>query len=734
MQRPFLWCTASVLVALGVVGSGAAADVVTDGAARGEQDVSTETDSYGDRLPEGAVLRLGTLRFRHRSFPQCIAFSPGGRMVASAASNQDMGVYLWDARTARLIHHLKDPELRWGWTEAIAFSPDGATLASARIDGAVLLWDVEAGALLFRAKGHDEWAKSVAFSPDGSRVASGGGDARVCLWDAADGTKLSVFETGVKTTRSAYSAPSGVKALAFSPDGKLLAAGVGDDTRIFTWDVQACEPGTHIEKPHGESLLSLGFTPDGKHLISSGFRRIPREEFGADFHAKNVQVPEVRFWDVATGELLRELETEEPEAGFGLMTMSADGNTLALGMNQAIRIWDVPSGSSPRTISNPGWSGYQALAISPDGQTVAASIGYAIGLWEVATGQPVLQDFHAHRGWITFAAYTPDQKCFITTGEQGLVMAWDAHTGRQLYQRSLGPDSTVYVAALSADGQIVAAAGRFDGNRSNKNVVRLWRADSGEPIRSFGGPDGPYRNVHHLAFSPDGKLLAIAAEITHTSYDEVNVCDVASGETVAEMRLEEDRSRVAAMAFSPDSKSLFAAYAEAMLHVWDVAEAKVQRSFVPHLSAAGGKADPKQRLWISEAVFSPDARWLITSQDESLVVWEVATGKALWTVPTSENDRSPYLGLSPDGRLLATSKRLDPKKPDDVEINLYAIDPETGNIRLWNPDPGWSDRACDSGDGRAIALAFSPDNKRLMTGMDRGTILVWDLSSATGGQ
>jgi WD40 repeat protein len=137
---------------------------------------------------------------------------------------------------------------------------------------------------------------------------------------------------------------------------------------------------------------------------------------------------------------------------------------------------------------------------------------------------------------------------------------------------------------------------------------------------------------------------------------------------------------------------------------------------------------------MSDAKFSPDAKWLMTCQGGSLVVWEVATGKALWTVPASDNDRSPYLALSPDGRLLATSKRLDTKKPDDVEINLYAIDPETGNIRLWNPDPGWSDWARKSGDGRAVALAFSPNNKRLITGMDRGTILVWDLSSAMGGQ
>jgi WD40 repeat protein len=445
-------------------------------------------------------------------------------------------------------------------------------------------------------------------------------------------------------------------------------------------------------------------------------------------------VPEVHFWDVATGKLIRELKTTEPEAGFGLMANSADCNTLAVGMSEAIRIWDVPSGASSRRIPNRGWWGYQALAISPDGRTVAASIDDSIGLWETDSGKPLLQDYPAHRHAVRFVACTPDNRLIITAGYDGLVMAWDAETGRQLYERSIGLDSQAFSAALSPDGEIVAAAGRYDWtNIGDKNVIRLWKADSGEPLRDFGGPDGPYRDTHDLAFSPDGKLLAIAAEISRGNEDDVDVCDIASGEVLAELRLEEGQSGVAAMAFSPDSKSLYVAYHQAMLHVWDLAAAKVRRSFVPHLSAAEGKADPKQRLGISEAVFTPDAKWLIACQDGSLVVWEVATGKALWTVPASGSDRSMYLGLSPDGRLLATSKRLDTKKPDDMEINLYAIDPKTGNIRLWNPDPGWSDWARKSGDGRAISLAFSPNDKRLITGMDRGTILVWDIGSAIGG-
>jgi WD40 repeat protein/beta-lactamase regulating signal transducer with metallopeptidase domain/uncharacterized GH25 family protein/glutathione peroxidase-family protein len=690
-------------------------------------------DVSEDVLPKGAVLRLGTVRLHHRCSPNCIVFSPDGQTIASSAVNQDMGVSLWEANTGKLLRRLNDPELKRGWTEGIAFSPDGTKLVSARIDGEVLLTEVKSGRILLK-KTHGRETKAVAFSPDGTQFASGG-NGKVHVWSAANGDEIKILDSGTQlpATLGDRMGTWGIAAIAFSPKDKLLAAATGrPDATIYVWNLETGKIVTKIEKAHGEEVLSLAFTGDGNQLISSGYRRVPRSEFGKAFHAKTVQVPEIRLWDATTGSRVRELATNEPEAGFGISALSGNGKILVSAADEKIRVWDLASGKTTRAIPNPGGSSSLGLAISPDGRTIAAAKDYTIGLWDANTGKPILQNVDSHSKSTVFVAYSPDGELVLTGSHDGRVVAWDAKTGNRRYQRELGPHPSVMAMALSADGRRLAAGGRADWPRSGANVVHVWDAKTGKPVRNFGENDYRFDDVRRLAFSADGKRLAIAADIRRANSGDVDIWEVDTGKKVLEIRPEKGGFNTYAMAFSPESSALLEVFGQpAELHVWDAQTGKLRRTFAPHLAAQEPHNAGNRELYISGAILSPDGRWLITSQARMLVVWDVATGKAVSRVETPGTDKGRFLGISRDGRWLAAAEVLYATDWGTGAVALCNLDATTGDIRRCQPGSGQTAHAVESGDGRVMSFAFSPDNTRLATGMDGCTTLLWDLKSVS---
>ena len=121
---------------------------------------------------------------------------------------------------------------------SVAFSPDGARIASGGRDNTIKLWDAASGKLLRTLDGHSNEVHCVAFSPDGARIASGGADTAIKLWDAASGKLLRTFEGHSKDVYS----------VAFSPDGARIASGSRDQlSSSGTWRAASCcEPSTDI--------------------------------------------------------------------------------------------------------------------------------------------------------------------------------------------------------------------------------------------------------------------------------------------------------------------------------------------------------------------------------------------------------------------------------------------------------------------------------------------------------
>jgi WD40 repeat protein len=197
------------------------------------------------------------LNLADRESPLAIAFSPDGRILASADSNQRLR--LWDVTSGKLSAVSQAPRLGSG----LAFSPDGKLLAGASTDSTVRLWDAATGKEV-RQIGRFQPASlrllqaAVAFSPDGKRLASSSNDTAVQLWDVVTGKQVAALKGHANI----------VLALAFSPDGKTLVT-AGMDQRFICWDVAT---GTILVRAMGRTgvVHSVAFSPDGRLLAVAG--------------------------------------------------------------------------------------------------------------------------------------------------------------------------------------------------------------------------------------------------------------------------------------------------------------------------------------------------------------------------------------------------------------------------------------------------------------------------------
>lgn len=163
-----------------------------------------------------------------------------------------------------------------GCVNALAYSPNGTTLAigaftrdwpseggnQAERPGEVLLWDLRAGKELRRLRGHVGGVDALAFTPDGKTLATSGGfDKSVILWDAVEGTQ--------RATLTGHAEP--IRSLAMTTDGRILASG-GWDGVIKLWDVASGKEQASF-RGHAGWVTALAFTPDGNTLVSGSADR-----------------------------------------------------------------------------------------------------------------------------------------------------------------------------------------------------------------------------------------------------------------------------------------------------------------------------------------------------------------------------------------------------------------------------------------------------------------------------
>ncbi|MEW2352870.1 serine/threonine-protein kinase [Spirillospora sp. NPDC029432] len=175
-------------------------------------------------VKHGEAVGIWDVRTGRRTGPDfgdvsgCV-FSADGRLLAGGAwPNGPM--WVWDAATGRTV-----AEIKGNAPLELAFSPDGTLLAGVTdYEQYVHVWEARTGRRVHTLQGHTENADALAFSPDGGTLASGADDGTIRLWNVRTGASIATLTID----------PDDVSALAFTPDGRAMASATGGGT-IRLW-------------------------------------------------------------------------------------------------------------------------------------------------------------------------------------------------------------------------------------------------------------------------------------------------------------------------------------------------------------------------------------------------------------------------------------------------------------------------------------------------------------------
>ncbi|MEG4147293.1 serine/threonine-protein kinase [Microcoleus sp. Pol12B5] len=301
---------------------------------------------------------------------------------------------------------------------SVAFSPDGATLASGSEDKTIEMWKLDAGKRWYTLTGHSDWVTCVAFSPDGASLASGGRDKMIHIWDLNKG----------KWWYALAGHSDRVSAVAFSRDGQVLASGSRDKT-VQLWNLNK-----------GRRMSALTGHAGGVEAVAFSS--------GGEFLASGSRDKTVQLWDWQKGRSICTL-AEHGDWVRAIVFAANSPNSL---------VGQTPP--SPSLVRGGVGEGLILATGSRDGTAK---------LWRVdAQGRgTLLRSMRDNSGDVLCLALSPDGRVLATGSRDGTIYLWDADTGG-LLEILTGHGGEVLSVAFSADGGSLASGA---GDRT----VRIWR-------------------------------------------------------------------------------------------------------------------------------------------------------------------------------------------------------------------------------------------------------------------
>jgi WD40 repeat protein len=640
-------------------------------------------DACGSPLPDAALARFGTTRFRTPPGAFAVALAPDGQLLAVASMG---GVCILDAITGAEVRRIRGaPGSPLSGGLGLQFSPDGTRLAVlSRLD--VVVCDVTKGKALFAFNvGHWLGGAPMSFSADGKLLAFGaagtGGTLSVTLWDIDARKQVKALDVALTWAGVTLSLDGKVLAIWGSRQSKVA----GDRSAIQLRDTSSGET-LHALEVQGQAINAVTFSPDGKRLLAI-----------EDHEAVSV-------WDVPASKQLHRFPIRELA---GRVVFSGNGEQVVAGTFTGwLMLWDSATGKQIASYQGP-CERLIGIGARPDGTLVAAGLAHqAIRVWEVASGRELLSP-SGPQAAVTTLAFSHDGKVLWSGGTDG-ARAWEVATGKQL--RVLGPPPTADRARmgplspfLSPDAQYV-----LWGAEHGHDGLQVMETGSGRVsarLDSF-----IRRDRLPLAFATERSTVVVLGCVMAEQVRalEAQAIDLATGKTLPVMRFPPG-VRSPAAALSADGK---------LLALGLDGEPPACGTEVSLCDATTGK--PLWKLNCNEPVttmaLSADGAMVAAAISDGMVrAWNTTDGKEVRKLEGGELYGA--LAFSPDGRALAAVSYF----PGEDLAKVLVWELASGRLRTQQEHHG----------GPLRALAFSPDGRALATGGDDTTILLWDVTGKT---
>jgi RNA polymerase sigma factor (sigma-70 family) len=651
-------------------------------------------DSHGDPLPAGALLRIGTTRFRDGGGTNQAILSPDGKVLATASMS---GITLFDLATGRRLLWIADSGVPTGFSSIgsrFAFSPDGKRLYTISAPGMPVMWaigtistfDVATGKKLANFK--PTLAAKMPNRPEDPgflHLWMPAGSKHIFAVQAYDATLQIDPDTGKEVRRLPFAAGAAQD----TPDGLRLFEIPNDGTGLKVYDADGKLVRTleHTVRPD-----TLGFDTAGTIVAAVA---------GAD--------PKVRLWDLATGKVLADVvipEKGNQNSAVTALTIAPDRKTLFAGTQKGVIYrFDIASGKELSPLrKHISW--VTGLFFIDGGKTlVSASWDGHLVRWDLVSDKS-LPDSDGYASHLHLDR-SPDSKLIAAADDSGLVELLDGITGRRIRVLQQVNQPAASRVAFAPDGRSLVTA-----HRDNK--IKFWEPATGRLVREIelAAPPKTERGAwfNGLVFAPDGRKLLIANDAAG-----MIVIDIESGK-----QLWNEPTRPACCAFLPDGRSIVSGASDAVFHFRDAATGNITASAKTEnfiLNSVAVSPDVKllatghtdgivcfrdqttgsiQKKWQAhkpgplglgwsatrDLSFGPGGIWLASAGEKTVAVWDTATGKMLHSFEGHTN-YATFVRFALDGRTILSSSDDLTGYVWDVRPKLSPADART-TAQLWD--------------------------------------------------